>query len=150
MNHLTASSDDLRPFLRDHIAPRCQQMEEQETTPLDLIQSLGSRGCLAGLIPVEHRGRGWNIHEFGTLCEEIGRISMSLLSLVTVHAMAAQAIGQWGTEAQRKLWLPRLASGECLGAFALTEALVGCDAQHIQLEARQESDGFRLTDNSPE
>ncbi len=137
--------DGLREFFREHVAPQSQRMDEQETTPRDLIASLEGQGCLSGLIPAEHGGRGWNIHEFGMICEEIGRVSMSLLSLVTVHAMTAQAIGQWGTEAQRRIWLPLLASGDCLGAFALTEPLIGCDAQHIQLEALEESEGFRLS-----
>ena len=69
---------------------------------------------------------------------------MSLLSLVTVHAMVAQAIAQWGTAVQREIWLPQLASGKCLGAFVLTEPLIGCDAPHIQLEAPQDPGGFRL------
>ncbi|MEK8173924.1 acyl-CoA dehydrogenase family protein [Streptomyces sp. M19] len=81
---------------------------------------------------------------FGLLNEETGRACSSVRSLVTVHSMAARAVARWGTHAQREHWLPRLATGAAVGAFAMTEPGAGSDVQALETTARRTGDGFVL------
>ena len=89
--------------------------------PRDLIARLGQKGYLGGLIPLEYGGAGMDMVTFGLLNEEVGRGCSSVRSLLTVHGMVQFAIVRWGSDDQKKKWLPRLATGEVIGAFGLTE-----------------------------
>ncbi|MBF0468716.1 MAG: acyl-CoA dehydrogenase family protein [Desulfamplus sp.] len=81
---------------------------------------------------------------WGLLCEEVGHASGSLVSLLTVHSMVIQAIVKWGTQEQRNHWLPRLASGEVIGGFGLTEVKIGSDARNAQTTATLDGDSYIL------
>jgi alkylation response protein AidB-like acyl-CoA dehydrogenase len=82
---------------------------------------------------------------FGLLNEELGRACSSVRSLVTVHSMACHAVLRWGSRAQKERWLPRLASGSALGAFALSEPDVGSDAGAVGTTAVADGDSYVLT-----
>ena len=87
----------------------------------DIVARLGQKGYLGGLIPRDYGGMGMDMVTFGLLNEEIGRGCSSVRSLLTVHGMVQFAILRWGTEDQKRKWLPRLARGEVIGAFGLSE-----------------------------
>ena len=130
-----AAQEEFRDFVDEHVAPFADAHDRQQEMPAELVRLVAAKGYLGGIIPAQYGGTGMDAMTWGLLCEEVGRGSASLLSLFTVHGMVAQALIKWGTEAQRQRWLPRLASGELVGAFALTEPNVGSDAASIETTA---------------
>lgn len=133
-----------RTFVDQYVAPFAEEHDRQQAMPQGLIKQVIDAGYLAGIIPTEYGGTAMDTVTWGLLCEEIGRGSASLLSLLTVHGMVAQAVLKWGTDSQRQKWLPKLASGELIGAFGLTEPNVGSDAGSIETTAVAEADGWRI------
>lgn len=128
----------------EHVAPFADQFDEQQETPVELIESLAKMGYLGAMVPQKFGGAEMDPLTWGLLCEEIGRTSASLLSLLTVHSMMIQAIVKWGTDEQKNRWLPKLATGEVIGAFGLTEPNIGSDAKHIESKAIKQEDGSYL------
>ncbi|MBT4944573.1 MAG: acyl-CoA dehydrogenase family protein, partial [Candidatus Marinimicrobia bacterium] len=89
-------------FVDEYIAPVADQNDRDEHTPVELIKRLGEQGFLGAFIPEEYGGKGMDMVTAGLLCEEIGRGSASLLSLLTINGMVSQAILKWGTRAQKE------------------------------------------------
>lgn len=134
-----------RTWVDENIVPVADLNDAREHTPPELLSAFFQSGYPGGMIPEEYGGGGMENLTWGHLCEEIGRGSASILSLLTVHSMVASAIGKWGTDEQRKKWLPKLATGEVIGAFGLTEPDHGSDAGNIESSAILQSDGhYRL------
>jgi alkylation response protein AidB-like acyl-CoA dehydrogenase len=136
--------DGFRAFVDEWIVPVAEEHDRQQTTPPELVQRMAAAGYLGGIVPTQYGGSGMDALTWGLLCEEVGRGSASLLSLLTVHGMVCQALIKWGTDAQRARWLPLLARGERIGAFGLTEPNVGSDAASIESSATPDGDGWRL------
>ncbi|MEN8219995.1 MAG: acyl-CoA dehydrogenase family protein [Pseudomonadota bacterium] len=124
-----------RAFVSEEIAPYADQYDQAECTPDNVVKKLAEIGYLGAIIPKEQGGQEMDAITFGLLCEEIGRCSASLLSLLTVHGMVCQAILKWGSASQKAHWLPKLATGEAIGAFGLTEPNVGSDAKSVETTA---------------
>ncbi len=133
---------EARAFVNERVAPYADEFDRKEKIPNDLIHELGARGYLGDIIPSEYNGPGMDALSWGLLCEEIGRGSASLVSLLTVHSMVAQVLIKWGTDEQRSKWLPKLASGESIGAFGLTEPEIGSDAGSARTEACATGGGY--------
>jgi alkylation response protein AidB-like acyl-CoA dehydrogenase len=124
-----------RAFVRKEIAPYADQYDREEAIPAELIQKLAQSGYLGSMLPQENGGLGLDMIAYGLLHGEIGRACSSVRSLLTVHDMVAYSIYKWGNEQQKKNWLPKLASGEAIAAFGLTEPTVGSDAKSIETAA---------------
>lgn len=133
-----------RAFFERHVAPCADAHDRREHMPQELIAQVAARGYLGALVPAQYGGAAMDALTWGLLCEEIGRASASLLSLFTVHSMVIQSLIKWGSEAQRREWLPRLAKGELIGAFGLTEPDVGSDAGHAATTAVQDGEAWVL------
>lgn len=133
-----------REFVDREIAPAADDWHYQQRTPPELIKRLAERGYFGLSLSPDFGGGGCDMVTLGLLMEEIGRGCSSLRSLLTVHSMVAHAISRWGTRAQKQKWLPRLASGQALAAFALSEPGVGSDAKSIATAASPTGDGFTL------
>jgi alkylation response protein AidB-like acyl-CoA dehydrogenase len=133
-----------RAFVAEEIMPHADRYDREEQIPFELIRKLGREGYLGAIIPQEEEGRGMDLITYGLLTEEIGRACSSVRSLLTVHDMVAQSLVRWGSRDQRKYWLPRLASGEIIAAFALTESNVGSDARSIETTATLSGDTYVL------
>ena len=131
-------------FARREIAPHADRWDADERLPREVIDRLAAAGYLGSLIPSEYGGAGMSMLDFGALNEEIGRACSSLRSLLTVHGMVQFAIARWGSPAQKQHWLPRLASGGAIGAFALTESGAGSDGHSIETRAASRGGGFVL------
>jgi alkylation response protein AidB-like acyl-CoA dehydrogenase len=112
--------------------------------PNEVIKKLAEIGYLGAIVPKEQGGQGMDAITFGLLCEEVGRASASLLSLLTVHGMVCQAIMKWGSASQKTNWLPKLATGETIGAFGLTEPNVGSDAKSVETAAVLSNNSYVL------
>ncbi len=128
-----------RKFVDNYIAPNASEYDRREETPMELINAMAQEGYLGALAQEKMDSLTW-----GILCEEIGHASGSLVSLLTVHSMVIQALVKWGTAEQKNKWLPRLATGEVIGGFGLTEVKTGSDARNAQTTAVKDGDSYIL------
>src|SRR5881392_4193314 len=131
---------ELRQFLDQHLEPA--EIDRQADIPRDVIDGLGRVGVLGATAPEEVGG-----HEFSQMAnckilEEIGRRCASTSVFVNAHhSIGIRALLLFGTHEQKQRWLPKLSTGEQLGAFALTEKEAGSDAANVQMQARPSEDG---------
>lgn len=134
-----------RKFAEAEVAPRSRDCDREERFPQELVPTLARLGFLAPTLPERYGGAAMSDLSYLLLVEEIGRVDSSIRSLVTVHAgLVASSLLKWGTEAQRDRWLPQLARGERLGAFALSEPGAGSDAASLKTQAVPDGKGWRL------
>jgi alkylation response protein AidB-like acyl-CoA dehydrogenase len=135
---------EYREFTDALIVPDAGQWDREERLPSEIVAELARHQYLGALAPVSAGGAGCDMVEFGLLNEELGRGCSSVRSLLTVHSMVVATLLRWGSESQKAQWLEKLARGEVIGAFALTEAEAGSDARAIQLQAVKHGDEFVL------
>jgi glutaryl-CoA dehydrogenase (non-decarboxylating) len=134
-----------RAFADREIEPRAHHHDQAGQFSPELVRQLAAAGYLGAVAPAEPGGRPWDPIDFGLLCHELGRSCASAHSLVTVHSMSLAALLRWGTREQREEWGPRLAAGEALVAFALSEPDAGSDAAGLATVATRTDAGFELT-----
>ena len=133
---------EFRDFINKEIKPFADQYDQDEIMPLEVFKKFVDQGYWGTIISKEYDGKEWDMSSFGILCEEIGRGSASLLSMYTVQGMVSESIFKWGKESQRIQWLPKLAKGEILAAFGLSEPGIGSDAKNVVTTAKETKDGF--------
>lgn len=131
-------------YAREHVAPHAGAWDRAAATPREAIGRLAATGWLGARVPREFGGAEMDWVTFGLLNEEIGRGCSSLRSLLTVHGMASHAVARFGSRVQKERWLPRMARGEAIGAFALSEPEVGSDASAVRTAATADGDGYLL------
>src|SRR5262249_7772522 len=131
-------------FASDEISPHAEEADRKERLPLEVLRKVAESGYLGSILPREWGGREMDLITYGLLHEEIGRACSSTRSLITVHDMVALAILKWGNERQRKQLLPKLASGESIGAFAVSEPSVGSDAKSVETTAERSNGSYIL------
>jgi len=139
-----ADQAGFKRFASDEIAPYAGEADRGERFPLAVLRKIAQSGYLGSILPREWSGREVDLITYGLLHEEIGKYCSSARSLITVHDMVALAILKWGSERQRDSLLPRLASGESLGALAVSEPNVGSDAKSIETTAERSTDSYVL------
>jgi len=143
----TKQADDqttFRGFAHQEIMPFADQYDRDERLPQELIGKLAKEGYLGALVPKDYSGLGMDMITFGLLNEEIGRACSSVRSLLTVQSMVAYAVLRCGSKKQKECWLPRLATGQVIGAFALSEPTVGSDARSVQTTATPRGESYVL------
>jgi alkylation response protein AidB-like acyl-CoA dehydrogenase len=134
-----------RDFVDRVISPRAGEVDLRRTLPADLRQALATAGYLGAAIGVEYGGGGLDAVRLGVLHEEVGRGCSSVRTLLTVHGMVGYAVGRWGSAQQRAQWLPRLATGEVIGALALTEEAAGSDPSQLAATAEPAPGGYLVS-----
>ena len=139
-----STRDRYSDFADEFVAPHAASFDREQRISAELVKRLASEHLLGSLIAAEHGGAGIDLVTYGLLHEEIGKRCSSTRSLITVHDMVAEAISRLGSRSQKTEWLPRLAAGEVIGAFALTEPDAGSDAASIRTTATPEDDGYVL------
>ena len=117
-----------------NVEPFAEAWDREEQIPRTVISLLGEAGHLGVTMPREYGGQGWNTVTFGLLNEAVGRGSSALTDVITCQAMVSMALLKWGTPEQKDRWIPSLAKGETIGAFALTEPGAGSDTQALATE----------------
>src|SRR5262245_59025669 len=128
------------------VAPAARDADEQREFPRAAIATLAREGLLGAAVPKELGGLGWDAMQLALMYEEIGRADQSVRGFLSVHlGLVCQCLLQYGTDAQKTAWLPRLASGAAFGAYALTERDAGSDAGAIATRANPDGDGWRIT-----
>jgi butyryl-CoA dehydrogenase len=135
-----------REFSDREIAPRARENDRNEHFDTELVQKIGDMGYLGAIVPEEYGGRGVDYRTYGLIVEEIGRGCSAMRTVVSVvTSLVCSSIVRWGTEDQKREWLPRLCSGEALGCFGLTEPDTGSDASNLKTRAEKVNGGWRIT-----
>jgi glutaryl-CoA dehydrogenase (non-decarboxylating) len=138
------SYNEFRSFVEEHVGAFAERFDQEEQIPVELIKELGLRGYLGAFLPSEFGGGASDALTWGLLCEEVGRGSASLLSLLIVQNMVSQALLKWGSAEHKEKWLPRLASGQTIAAFGLTEPDIGSDASQSKTTAVLDGESYTL------
>lgn len=137
--------ESARQFAQTHILPHVMEWDEAQHFPMDLMHQLGEQGFLGVLIPEEYGGAGLGYQEYITIITEIAKICGSIgLSVAAHNSLCTNHIYTFGNEEQRKRWLPKLATGEWVGAWGLTEPNTGSDAMRMQCVATRDGDDYIL------
>ena len=132
-------------FAQQHILPRVMEWDEAQTFPKQLLHEMGKLGFLGVLVSPEYGGAGMGYAEYITIDDEIAQVCGSIgLSVAAHNSLCTQHINQFGTEEQKRRWLPKLATGEWIGAWGLTETGTGSDAGGMNTTAVRDGDGWRL------
>ena len=140
-----ARYQEFQSFTSDKIQHSADQWDRDQRLPDSIITELAEAGYLGSTLPREFGGAGWDTVTFGLLSEALGRGSSSVAVLVTVQAMVTMALLKWGTPAQKAEWLPPLAKGRMLAAFALTEPGAGSATDSLTTQVVPDgSGGFTL------
>ena len=145
-SRLTVLRQDVQRALKEQLDPVA--VEREGAVPAELRTALAQSGLLGGMISREYGGGGLSLTAYCEVLQELAARCRSTLSFVhSHHTLVAVAIERFGTAAQKQQWLPKLARGETVGAFALTEPLAGSDAGGIKTLASATADGrgFQLT-----
>lgn len=135
----------VRDFADKHIRPKMMEWDEAQTFPVEVFRKLGELGLMGVLVPEEYGGSGFGYFEYVTAIVELSKVCGSIgLSMAAHNSLCTGHIMYFGNEAQKKKWLPKLASGEWIGAWGLTEANTGSDAMRMQCVAKQDGDHWVL------
>jgi alkylation response protein AidB-like acyl-CoA dehydrogenase len=137
--------DTLRALADEKIAPRAAEIDKSAEFPEDIRQLLASHDVLALPYPVEHGGLGADLLTQCVAIEQIARACVTSSLILSVQALASIPLLLAGTDEQKARFLPNLASGATLAAFALTEPEAGSDAAALRTRAVRESDGYHLS-----
>lgn len=138
-------ADSAREFAIQYIQPHLRQWDEDQTFPVELFKRAGKLGFMGVLVPVELGGSGLGYHEYIAIIEEISKIDPAIgLSIAAHNSLCTNHILEFGDEAQKARWMPKLAHGEWIGAWGLTEHNTGSDAGGMNTTARQDGDHWVL------
>ncbi|MFB7949175.1 acyl-CoA dehydrogenase family protein [Kitasatospora phosalacinea] len=133
-------------FTDREIVPFAAEWDRAESIDLGIVRKLGDLGFLGLTLPEEHGGSGGDHLAYCLVLEELGRGDSSVRGVVSVSlGLVAKSVNAFGTEEQKRAWLPRLCSGEALGCFALTEPGTGSDAANLTTRAERDGDDWLLS-----
>jgi alkylation response protein AidB-like acyl-CoA dehydrogenase len=140
--------DTVRQFALERVAPVAETLDREKRFPYELVAELAELGLMGMTIPEEYGGAGTDTLSYAIAIEELTRIDSSVaITVAAHHSLGTLPIWLFGTEEQKRRWLPELASGAKLAAFGLTEANAGSDAGATRTTARLE-DGEWIVDGS--
>ena len=133
----------IKGFANKHIKPFMMDWDEHQTFPEELFHQLGQMGFMGVLVPEAYGGSGMDYHEYITVIEEISKVDSSVgLSLAAHNSLCTNHILEFGNEEQKQKWLPKLAHGEWIGAWGLTEHNTGSDAGGMSTTAVADGDHY--------
>jgi alkylation response protein AidB-like acyl-CoA dehydrogenase len=138
--------DTVRQFMETEVRPNVKEWERAERYPVEAVRKLAEMGCCGMMVPEEWGGPGFDTVSYVLMLEEVARVYAALSTAISVTNSAAQIpLLSFGTAAQKTRYMPRLAGGEILGAFCLTEAVAGSDAAGIQTRAVRSGEIYKLS-----
>ncbi len=127
----------VRDFATQEVAPVAEELDREKRFPYEIVAKLGELGLMGIPFPQEYGGGGGDSLAYALAVEELTRVDSSVAITLCAHtSLGTQPIYLFGNEAQKEEWLPRLTSGEVLGAFGLTEPEAGSDAGNVRTKAR--------------
>ena len=135
--------DAARALARDVVAPGAARRDREHAFPRDELTRMGELGFLGMLVPEEHGGSQTGMVAYALALEEFAAADGAISTIMSVHSsVGCVPILRFGTEDQKARFLPRMASGEWIGGFALTEPQAGSDASNLRTRARREGDHY--------
>lgn len=138
-------ADMVRDFARRNVAPHARTWDRQGSLPDELFEQMAGLGLLGVMVPEKFGGAGMDLTAMTVICEELARADgATALALSNHNVLVTGHIARSGTDAQKQAWLPRLARGEIVGAWSMTEPKVGSDAGNLQTRAAATGDGGYL------
>ena len=138
--------DAAAAYCQDKLAPRVVEAFRHEKTDIGIFREMGELGLLGPTIPTEYGGPGLNYVAYGLIAREVERIDSGYRSMMSVQSsLVMLPIFEFGTEAQRRKYLPKLATGEWIGCFGLTEPNHGSDPGSMETRAKRVDGGWLLT-----
>ncbi len=144
-DNLQLIRESARDFAETYIRPHVMEWDESQFFPMDLFHRMGEYGFLGVLVPEEYGGAGLTYQEYITVVEEISKVCGSIgLSVAAHNSLCTNHILQFASEQQKSKYLPKLATGEWLGAWGLTEPNTGSDAMRMQCVAEKDGDYYIL------
>ena len=150
MNFKTSETQDMirqaaKDFAAKHIKPYVMDWDESQHFPVELFKKMGEQGFMGVLVPVEYGGSGLGYFEYSAVVDEIAQVCGSIgLSTAAHNSLCTGHILYFANEAQKQKYLPKLASGEWIGAWGLTEPNTGSDALRMQTVAKKVDGGWEL------
>jgi len=134
-----------RQFAETEVIPIAREADEKREFPLHLVRRMGELGFLGGPLEPEYGGAGMDHLSLALVYEELGRADSSVRGFLSVHtSLVSLCIRDWGTEEQKRHFLPRLARGEWIGCYALTEPNAGSDPAAMEATVREDGDSYVL------
>ncbi|MDQ0141180.1 acyl-CoA dehydrogenase [Cupriavidus necator] len=141
-----AVSNAAREYARGRLAPRVQMAFRTEETDPSIFREMGELGLLGATIPAAYGGSDLGYVSYGLIAREVERVDSGFRSMMSVQSsLVMLPIYQFGTQTQREKYLPKLASGEWIGCFGLTEPNSGSDPGSMATRARKATGGYRLS-----
>ncbi|NNF18211.1 MAG: acyl-CoA dehydrogenase [Flavobacteriaceae bacterium] len=138
-------AESAREFAETEIRPHVMEWDEAQTFPVELFKKAGQMGFMGILVPVELGGSGLGYHEYIAIIEEISKVDPSIgLSVAAHNSLCTNHILSFGNDEQKQKWIPKLATGEWLGAWGLTEHNTGSDAGGMNTTAVKDGDEWVL------
>ncbi|MFC3339758.1 acyl-CoA dehydrogenase [Paracandidimonas soli] len=135
-------------YAQDKLAPRVMEAFRNEQTDPSIFREMGELGLLGATIPAEYGGAGLNYVCYGLIAREVERIDSGYRSMMSVQSSLVMVpINEFGTEEQKRKYLPKLASGEWIGCFGLTEPNHGSDPGGMETRATRTESGYRISGN---
>jgi acyl-CoA dehydrogenase len=136
----------VRRFVRERLRPLEERVDREDEVPAEIVAEMREMGLFGLSIPEEHGGLGLTMGEEVRVALELGRTTPAFRSVFGTNVgIGSQGLVMAGSEAQKAQWLPRIASGEIITSFALTEPGAGSDSASVQTKAVREGDTYRLT-----
>ncbi|MBW4890864.1 acyl-CoA dehydrogenase family protein [Mucilaginibacter sp. HMF5004] len=133
----------VKDFAEKHIRPHVMEWDEAQTFPIELFKQLGGLGLMGVLVPEEYGGSGFSYFEYVSVIVEIAKVCGSIgLSVAAHNSLCTGHILYFANEEQKRRWLPKLATGEWIGAWGLTEANTGSDAMGMATTAVLDGDHY--------
>jgi glutaryl-CoA dehydrogenase len=140
--------DTARKYCQDKLMPRILEANRSETFDRAIMNEMGNTGFLGSTIPEEYGGAGLNYVMYGLIAREVERVDSGYRSAMSVQSsLVMHPINEYGSEDQRKKYLPKLASGEWIGCFGLTEPNHGSDPGSMETRAKKADGGYVLHGN---
>ncbi len=145
IEHLEIIEHSAAEFAKKHILPNVMIWDEDQHFPVETMRELGKQGFLGVLVPHEYQGSGLGYQEYVSILTEIGKVCGSIgLSVAAHNSLCTGHILAFGNEEHKSKYLPKLATGEFIGAWGLTEANTGSDAMRMKCVAVEDGDYFVL------
>jgi glutaryl-CoA dehydrogenase len=143
-----AVRDAAHAYCQDKLLPRVTEAFRHEKTDIAIFREMGDIGLLGPTIPEQYGGAGLNYVSYGLIAREVERVDSGYRSMMSVQSSLVMVpINEFGTEAQKQKYLPKLATGEWIGCFGLTEPNHGSDPASMVTRARKVAGGYSLTGN---
>lgn len=147
--HFTEEQQMMRKMVQDfaqkEVLPEIERMEKDKRFPIELIRKMGELGIMGIPVPEEYQGSGMDYTSYVIAIHELSKVSAALGVILSVHtSVGTNPILFFGTEEQKEKYVSKLATGEYIGAFALTEPHAGSDAKNIKTTAKLDGDHYIL------